>query len=66
MFALVDVFKKEKMKLVISFDFDVLSLIISRFGYYVDRINPIELEIKNIRDTAMSASYLDLHLNSWT
>ena len=41
---------------------DVLSLINSRFGDFVDRIYPIELQIKEITDTDRSASYLDLHL----
>jgi hypothetical protein len=39
---------------------DVLSLNNSRFGDFVDRIHPIELEIKNTTDTDRSASYLDL------
>jgi len=34
----------------------------SRFGDFVDRIYPIELEIKDTTDTDMFASYLDLHL----
>ena len=34
----------------------------SRFGDFVDRIYPIELEIKDSTDTDRSASYLDLHL----
>jgi hypothetical protein len=33
-----------------------------RFGDFVDRIYPIELEIKDTTDTDRSASYLDLHL----
>jgi hypothetical protein len=41
---------------------DVLSLNNSKFGDFVDRIFPIELEIKYTADTYMSASYLDLHL----
>ena len=41
---------------------DVLSLNISRFGDFGDRIYPIELEIKDTTDTEMSAPYLDLHL----
>jgi hypothetical protein len=41
---------------------DVLSLNNSRFGDLVDRIYPIELEIKDTTDTDRSASYLDLHL----
>ena len=46
--------KKNKKKLVRSFNFtfryidDVLSLNNSRFGDFVDRIYPIELEIKQI------------------
>jgi hypothetical protein len=38
---------------------DVLSLNNSRFGDFVDRIYPIEFEIKNTTDTDRSASYLD-------
>ena len=34
----------------------------SRFGDFVDRIYPIELEIKDTTDIDRSASYLDLHL----
>ena len=34
----------------------------SRFGDFVDRIYPIELEIKDSTVTDRSASYLDLHL----
>jgi hypothetical protein len=40
----------------------VLSLHNSRFGYFVDHIYSIELEIKDTTDTYRSASYLDLHL----
>ena len=60
--------KKNKKKLVRSFNFtfryidDVLSLNNSMFGDFVDRIYPIELEIKDTTDTDRSASYLDLHL----
>ena len=60
--------KKNKKKLARSFNFtfryidDVLSLNNSRFGDFVDRIYPIELEIKDSTDTDTSASYLDLHL----
>ena len=56
------------MKLARSFNFtfryidDVLSLNNSRFGDFVDRIYPIDLEIKDTTDTDRSASYLDLHL----
>jgi hypothetical protein len=60
--------KKNEKKLVRSFNFtfhyidDVLSLNNSRFGDFVGRIYPIELEIKDATDTDRSASYLDLHL----
>ena len=60
--------KKNQNKLARSFNFtfryidDVLSLNNSRFGDFVDRIYPIELEIKDTTDTDRSASYLDLHL----
>jgi hypothetical protein len=60
--------KKNEKKLARSFNFmfryidGVLSLNNSRFGDFVDRINPIEFEIKDTTDTDRSASYLDLHL----
>ena len=60
--------KKNEKKLDRSFNFtfcyidDVLSLNNSRFSDFVDRIYPIELEIKDTTDTDRSASYLDLHL----
>ena len=60
--------KKNEKKLTRSFNFtfryidDVLSLNNSRFGDFVDRINTIELEIKDTTDTDMFVSYLDLHL----
>jgi hypothetical protein len=38
---------------------DILSLNNSRFCDFVDRIYPIELEIKNTTQTDRSASYLD-------
>ena len=41
---------------------DVLSLNNSRLGDFVDRIYPIELEIKDTTDTDRFASYLDLQL----
>jgi hypothetical protein len=47
----------------ISYD-DVLPLNNSRFDDFVDRIYPIELEIKDTTDTDRSASYLDLHLEN--
>ena len=60
--------RKNEKKLARSFNFtfryidDVLSLNNSRFGDFVDRIYPIELEIKDTTDTDTSSSYLDLHL----
>jgi hypothetical protein len=60
--------KKNKKKLARSFNFtlryidDILSLNNSRFGDFVDRIYPIELEIKDTTDTDRSASCLDLQL----
>jgi hypothetical protein len=62
--------KKYEKKLARSFNFtfryidDVLSLNNSRFCDFVDRIYPIELEIKDTTDTDTSASYLDLHLET--
>ena len=41
---------------------DVLSLNNSRFGDYLHRIYPNELEVKDTSDTQKYASYLDLHL----
>jgi hypothetical protein len=40
----------------------VLSLNNFMFGEFVDRIHPVELEIKDNTYTDRSASYLDLHL----
>ena len=60
--------KKNEKKLARSLNFtfryidDVLSLYKSRFGDFVDRIYPIELEIKDTTATDISVSYLDLHL----
>ena len=60
--------KKNEQKLVRSFNFtfryidDVLSLNNSRFGVFVDRIYPIELQIKYTTYIDRSASYLDLYL----
>ena len=51
---------KNKKRLARYID-DVLSLNNSRFGDFVDRIYPIELEIKEITDTD-NPTYLDLHL----
>ena len=63
-----ELLKKNEKKLTRSFNFtfryidDVLSLNNSRLGDFVDRIYPIEFEMKYITDTDRSASYLDLHL----
>jgi hypothetical protein len=60
--------KKNEKKLAQSFNFtfryidDVHSLNNSKFGDFVHRIYPIELQVKDTTDTARSASYLDLHL----
>ena len=60
--------EKNEKKLARSFNFTfhyidgVLSLNNSRLSDFVDRIYPIELEIKDTTDTDRSASYLDLHL----
>ena len=60
--------KNNEKSLARSFNFtfryidDVLSLNNSKFGEYVDRIYPSELEIKDTTETIRSASYLDLHL----
>ena len=64
------ILKKNEKKLARSFNFkfryidDILSLNNSRFGDFVDRIYPIELEIKDTTDTDIcrSASYLDLQI----
>jgi hypothetical protein len=59
---------KNEKKLARSFKFtfcyidDVLSLNNTRFGDFVDRIYPIELEIKDITDTDRYASQLDIHI----
>ena len=58
--------KKNGKKLTRSFNFtfrymdDVRSLNISMFGDFVDRIYPIELEIKDTTDTDRSASCVDV------
>jgi hypothetical protein len=60
--------KTNEKKLARSFYFtfryidDVLSLNNYKFGDFVDRIYPIELEIKDTTDTDRSALYLDIHL----
>ena len=60
--------KENENKLGRSFNFkfryiyNVLSLNSYTLGDVVDRIYPIELEIKDITATAMSVSYLDQHI----
>ena len=59
--------KKNEKKLARSFFTfryidDVLSLNNSRLGDFIDRIYPIELDIKDTTDTDRSTSYLDLNL----
>ena len=41
---------------------DALSLNNSKCGDFVDRLYPIELEIKDVTDTDRSGSYRDIHL----
>ena len=58
---------EKETKLARSFNFtlcynDVFSLINSGFGNFIDRIYPIEVELKDTTDTDRYASYLDLHL----
>ena len=61
--------KKNEKKLARSLNFtfryidDVLTLNNSRLRNFVDRIYPIELEIKDATDRDRSDSYLDLHLD---
>ena len=52
----------ETLNLTFRYIDDVLSLDNSRFADFIDRIYPIELEIKDTTDTARSSSYLDLLL----
>ena len=60
--------KKNEWKQALSFNFtfsytdDVLSL--NKLGVFGNRIYPIELEIKGTADKAISASYLDLHIET--
>jgi hypothetical protein len=60
--------KKSEKKLTRSSSFtfryidDVLTLNNSKFGDFIDRIYPNELEIKDTIDRDRSASYLDLYL----
>ena len=53
-------FKKKKInRKKFQYIDDVLSLNNSKFGDYVERIYPIELEIKSTTDTVKSVAYLD-------
>ena len=60
--------EKLKKNLARSFNFtihyinDVLSINSCKIGDFVDRIYPVELEIKDTTDTDRSESYVDLHL----
>ena len=62
--------KKNEKKLTQSINFtfryidDVLSLSNSRFGDFVHPIYSIQLEVNDTTDRDMSASYLNLHLES--
>ena len=63
-----ELLKKDEKKLAQSFNYTfpyidgVQSLSNYKFGDFIDRIYPIELEIKESTDKDRSASYLDLHL----
>ena len=60
--------KKNEKKVSRSFNFtfnyinDVLSINNSKYGDFVDRIYPIELEITDTTDTERSATYLNIQL----
>jgi hypothetical protein len=60
--------KKNEKKLARSFNFtfrhidDIISLNDSNVGDFVDRFYPTELQIKDTKDTAKSASFIALHL----
>ena len=57
--------KKLAQSFIFTFRYiDIRSLHNSKFGDFVDRIYPIELEIKDTIDTARSVSYIDLHLTN--
>ena len=61
--------KSGKQHLAKSFSFtfsyidDVLSINNPKFGYYIDYIYPVELEIKDTTDADHQSSYLDLDLS---
>ena len=54
--------KKNEKNFTFRYIDDFLWLNNSMFCDFVDRIYPIEIEIMNTKNTARSASYLDLHL----
>ena len=60
--------KKNEKKLARSFNFtfrhidNIISLNDSNVGDFVDRFYPTELQIKDTKDTAKSASFIALHL----
>ena len=54
--------RARSFNLTLRYIYDLFSLNNSRFGDFVDRIYPIELEMNDATDTDRSASYLDLHL----
>ena len=64
-----ELLKKDEKKLAQFFNYEFpyidgfRSLSNSKLGDFIDRIYPIELEIKKTRDKDGSASYLDLHLD---
>ena len=53
--------KRKNARSIIHFHVPLIYMM-SRFGEYVDRISFIELEIKDITDTARSAACLDIHI----
>ena len=66
--VLQQLLKNKDRKLVQTFNYsglyidDVLSLNNSRFGDYLNRIYPNELEVRDTTDTKRSASYLAIHI----
>ena len=59
---------KKKLSLSLNFTFRYTEVVLSlndfNLGDFVDRIYPIELEIKDTTDTA-TASYLEIHSEDW-
>ena len=50
------------LNFTLRYIYDALSLSNPTFCDYIDRFYPIDLAIKDTRDTARSSSYLELHL----